>query len=67
MIYMPFLYFPDDKSEYIPGIIMFLIFMVLAVVVFYLIIKKSRKDEAEFTEKYKDQIEEIEKKSKEND
>lgn len=65
MIYMPFLYFPEDKSEYIPAIIMFIIFMILAVIVFYFIVKKSKKDEVEFSKQYKERLEEIEKETKE--
>lgn len=65
MIYMPFLYFPEDKSEYIPGMISLIIFMTAAVIIFYFIIKKSRKDEEEFEEKYKDLIQEIEEETKE--
>lgn len=40
---MEFLYFPDDKSEYIPAIIELLIFMILASVVMYFIYKQSKK------------------------
>lgn len=63
MLYMPFLYFPEDKSEYIPGMISLIIFMILAMVIFYLIIKKSKKDEAKFEEEYREQIQ----KAKEED
>lgn len=61
MIYMPFLYFPEDKSEYLPATIVLLIFMSLAVVALYFFIKKSKKDERNFEEKYKDQIEKMDK------
>lgn len=47
---MPFLYFPEDKSEYIPAAISFVIFMVLMLIVFRLIIKKSKKQEEETKE-----------------
>lgn len=66
MIYMPFLYFPEDKSEYIPGMISLIIFMTAAVIIFYFIIKKSRKDEKEFEEMYKERIQEIEEETKED-
>ncbi|WP_246945774.1 hypothetical protein [Bacillus pinisoli] len=39
-----FLYFPQDKTEYIPAAFSFLIFMIMAVFVFRLIIKVSRKE-----------------------
>ncbi|AIF44015.1 hypothetical protein [Virgibacillus sp. SK37] len=53
---MPFLYFPEDKSEYIPAIISLAIFMIAAGVVMYLIYKKSKKDEKSFNERYNDQL-----------
>lgn len=49
---MEFLYFPEDKSEYIPALISLTIFMVAAAVTFYLFYKKSKKDEKYFDEKY---------------
>lgn len=54
---MPFLYFPEDKTEYIPAVIALTIFIILAVIVFYLTIKKSRKDEARFKKEYNQQLE----------
>lgn len=39
-----FLYFPEDKSEYIPAAFSFLIFMIMAVIVFRLIIRASKKE-----------------------
>ncbi|WP_456277853.1 hypothetical protein [Bacillus sp. AK128] len=39
-----FLYFPEDKSEYIPAAISFLIFLIMAVIVMRLIIKVSKKE-----------------------
>jgi len=62
MLNMLFLYFPEDKTEYIPSIIIMLAFMALAGLAFYLIIKKSKKDEAKFNEKYAEQLEEAENK-----
>lgn len=49
---MYFLYFPEDKSEYIPASITLVIFMILAVITLYLFYKKSKKDEKYFDEKY---------------
>lgn len=42
---MEFLYFPEDKSEYIPAAIMCFVFMLAAVVTMVLIIKHSKKQE----------------------
>lgn len=53
---MEFLYFPQDKSEYIPAFITLVIFMVAAVATMYLIYKKSKKDEKYFDEKYKEEL-----------
>lgn len=47
---MPFLYFPEDKTEYIPALIMLLLFILLAFIVYKLIKKYSRNEE----EKMKD-------------
>ena len=66
MLYMPFLYFPEDKSEYIPAVITLFIFMMLAVVAVYFMIKKSRKDEEKFKEEYSERIREIETEVNEN-
>lgn len=49
---MYFLYFPEDKSEYIPASISLAIFMILAIITLYLFYKKSKKDEKYFDEKY---------------
>ena len=45
-----FLYFPDDKSAYIPAAFEFLIFAVICVLVFRWIIKKSKKQEEQTKE-----------------
>lgn len=55
VLYMPFLYFPDDKSEYIPAVITMAVFLVIAILVFRLIIKVSKKQE-EKTKNLEDQI-----------
>lgn len=55
-ILMPFLYFPEDKTEYIPAVISLVFFMILACVAMYFVYKKSKKDEAEFNEKYADRL-----------
>lgn len=51
-MFMEFLYFPQDKSEYIPAFITLVIFMVGAIAAMYLFYKKSKKDEKYFDEKY---------------
>ncbi|MCT1579100.1 MULTISPECIES: hypothetical protein [Oceanobacillus] len=56
IILMPFLYFPEDKTEYIPAVISLAIFIVLAVVAMRLMMKKSRNDEKKFNEKYSKEI-----------
>ncbi|HLR81206.1 MAG TPA: hypothetical protein VK119_11705 [Bacillota bacterium] len=61
---MEFLYFPEDKSEYIPSVITLVIFMIGAVVTMYLFYKKSKKDEERFMNEYKDALEEKEESSK---
>ncbi|WP_373893157.1 hypothetical protein ACUL41_06770 [Virgibacillus natechei] len=49
---MDFLYFPDDKTEYIPSVIILVIFVALAFGAMYLVYKKSKKEERKFNEKY---------------
>jgi flagellar biosynthesis/type III secretory pathway M-ring protein FliF/YscJ len=50
VLLMPFLYFPEDKSEYIPAAISFSIFMVLFVLTFMWIRRNSKKQEEETKE-----------------
>jgi phosphotransferase system glucose/maltose/N-acetylglucosamine-specific IIC component len=47
---MEFLYFPEDKTEYIPAVISLIIFMIGAFITFYLIKKASLKEEKRITE-----------------
>ncbi|TXL58151.1 hypothetical protein FHP05_14400 [Cerasibacillus terrae] len=49
---MEFLYFPNDKAEYIPAIIIFAVFFIAAVVTTVFFIKKSKKEEKTLQEKY---------------
>lgn len=42
---MEFLYFPEDKTEYIPGIITIIICIILAYIAFRLVKKYSLKQE----------------------
>ncbi|MEH7237264.1 hypothetical protein [Bacillus sp. JJ1562] len=45
-----FLYFPEDKSEYIPAGIKLAICIIVAIVVFRLFIKHSKKEQAKADE-----------------
>lgn len=51
---MEFLYFPDDKSEYIPAVITLTIFMIGAVVMMLVLMKKSKKEEKNFAKQFKE-------------
>lgn len=48
---MGFLYFPEDKSEYIPGIISVILVFILSLVIIWLLIKVSRKQVKELKDK----------------
>ncbi|MEC3882482.1 hypothetical protein GLW00_04945 [Halobacillus litoralis] len=50
---MEFLYFPQDKSEYIPAIIMLMLFIVFAAVTMIWFIKISQKEEKKVDQAYK--------------
>ncbi|WP_040224586.1 hypothetical protein [Bhargavaea cecembensis] len=45
VLLMPFLYFPEDKSLYIPAFLTLFLFMALGYVFFQWIRKKSRQEE----------------------
>ncbi|WP_453994186.1 hypothetical protein [Bacillus nitroreducens] len=45
-----FLYFPEDKSEYIPATIKLVICVIVAIIVFRLFIKHSKKEQAKAEE-----------------
>ncbi|MGP4072989.1 hypothetical protein ACTWQB_10605 [Piscibacillus sp. B03] len=49
---MEFLYFPEDKSAYIPAILTLLIFITVAVLVMRMIIKKAKRDQEKFESQY---------------
>ncbi|WP_173915763.1 hypothetical protein [Halobacillus sp. Marseille-Q1614] len=53
---MEFLYFPEDKSEYIPAVIMLSIFIIGAAITMYFIIKHSRKEEQKSESQTKAQV-----------
>lgn len=50
VLLMPFLYFPEDKSEYIPAAISFAVFMVMLAFTFNWIRRHSKKQEEETRE-----------------
>ncbi|MFC5603561.1 hypothetical protein [Sporosarcina koreensis] len=50
VLLMPFLYFPEDKSEYIPAAISFFFFMILLAITFNWIRRNSKKQEEETRE-----------------
>nr|WP_318616893.1 hypothetical protein [Sporosarcina sp. YIM B06819] len=50
VLLMPFLYFPEDKSEYIPAAISFVFFMILLVLAYRWIQRNSQKQELETKE-----------------
>ncbi len=58
-----FLYFPEDKSEYIPAGITMAIFFVIAIITFRLIIKLSKREEL----KTKDLEEEIARRNRQSE
>lgn len=41
---MEFLYFPEDKSEYLPGIISVIVIILLSALIFRLLMKASKKE-----------------------
>ncbi|ASN04893.1 hypothetical protein [Virgibacillus necropolis] len=49
---MEFLYFPEDKSEYIPAVITLLIFMIGAAITVYFFNKQSKREEKRINEKF---------------
>lgn len=57
-----FLYFPEDKSEYIPAVISLTIFMIAAGLTMWLIIKISRK-QAKKAKEYEEQLQHTMKKN----
>ncbi|TRM13030.1 hypothetical protein FH966_15670 [Lentibacillus cibarius] len=54
---MEFLYFPEDKTEYIPAVITLIIFMIGAVITMYFFIKVSRKEEKKAEKQYQQYFE----------
>ncbi len=54
---MDFLYFPEDKTEYIPAVLSLSVFIALAVLTMYLIIRVSKKQEERTEERFKSEEE----------
>lgn len=55
-MHMEFLYFPEDKSEYIPSLLMLSIFVIGAIVAVYIFYKKSKKEDAQPHKEYPKKI-----------
>lgn len=51
-----FLYFPEDKSEYIPAVISLAVFMILAFITMRIIVKVSKREELK-AKKLEEQLE----------
>ncbi|SDJ63176.1 hypothetical protein [Salimicrobium halophilum] len=51
---MDFLYFPQDKAEYIPALLMLALFMAAAVATVYIFMKASKKEEDHLPDHLKD-------------
>ncbi|SEQ86983.1 hypothetical protein [Piscibacillus halophilus] len=49
---MEFLYFPEDKTAYIPAVLTLLIFMTIAVLSMRMIIKKAKREQENFESQY---------------
>lgn len=64
---MYFLYFPEDKREYIPAFITLVIFMIGAVATMYFIYKKSKKDEKYFDNQFDENNEYLPSKQQDED
>ncbi|OLN23759.1 hypothetical protein BTO30_03135 [Domibacillus antri] len=58
-----FLYFPEDKSEYIPAAFSMLVFLLMAIAVFLLIKRVSKKEEQK-TKHLEEQIRKVNEKTK---
>ncbi|PKR78122.1 hypothetical protein CEY16_09410 [Halalkalibacillus sediminis] len=49
---MEFLYFPEDKTEYLPAILMLILFTVIAFIAMRFIIKASNNEKKKFEEQF---------------
>ena len=54
MYVMDFLYFPDNKMEYLPSFVMLILFMAAAVATVYIFVKASKKEEERLPDHLKD-------------
>ncbi|MCF6137534.1 hypothetical protein [Pseudalkalibacillus berkeleyi] len=62
---MEFLYFPEDKTEYIPSVTMLIIFMAAAIIATILIRKHSAKELTKFEQEH--QNHNVDENTKKND
>lgn len=53
---MEFLYFPQDKTEYIPSVITLVLFAIGAIITTRIFFKIAKKEEQKANELYKDQM-----------
>ncbi|MBB6453418.1 preprotein translocase subunit YajC [Salirhabdus euzebyi] len=53
---MEFLYFPQDKTEYLPSILMLMIFLIAAVFFTRFLMKLSRREQQKVDEQYADKM-----------
>ncbi|MFC0523908.1 hypothetical protein ACFFGV_10095 [Pontibacillus salicampi] len=53
---MEFLYFPEDKTEYIPAVITLIFFAIAAVIVMRLFVKAAKKEEEKANEQFGEQM-----------
>ncbi|KGP72060.1 hypothetical protein [Pontibacillus yanchengensis] len=51
---MEFLYFPEDKTEYIPAVLTLLVFAIGAFITMKVILKASKKEEQKANEQFGD-------------
>ncbi|MFD2760709.1 hypothetical protein [Lentibacillus juripiscarius] len=53
---MEFLYFPEDKSEYIPAVITLIIFAIGAAITLYFFLRASKKEAKKTEEQYQEHL-----------
>ncbi|MRG85197.1 hypothetical protein GH754_02510 [Salinibacillus xinjiangensis] len=53
---MGFLYFPEDGVEYLPAIIVLLLFSIAAIIITRMFFRISKKEEEKFNQQYGDRI-----------
>jgi hypothetical protein len=53
---MGFLYFPEDKTEYIPAVFTLILFVIGAILITKIIRNVSHKQQRQFEEQYRDKL-----------